>query len=125
MIVSDVGRTTSGSSSAELGSGSTAPAPPFPVARSRVWVTIATSLANLGERHLLLAPRLQVADDGDLRLALVGAKDQRPGSPARRRELELLPDRLLVQRVLHRHSPRAQLGGELHHRRDVFPTDCH
>src|SRR2546427_2937891 len=46
MIVSDVGRTTRGSSSLDSGSTSIAAAPSFPVARSRVCVTSATSLAN-------------------------------------------------------------------------------
>src|SRR2546425_109633 len=46
MIVSDVGRTTSGSSSADSGSGITACAPGLPVALSRVCVTSATSFAK-------------------------------------------------------------------------------
>src|SRR2546430_10967308 len=46
MMVSDVGRTTSGSSSAEVGSTAVASFPCLPVALRRVWVTTATSFAN-------------------------------------------------------------------------------
>src|ERR1041385_4263847 len=58
MIVSEVGRTTSGSSSADVGSTAMASLPCLPVARSRVCVTSATSLANPSTCSASLARKL-------------------------------------------------------------------
>src|SRR2546422_4409611 len=68
MIVSDVGRTTSGSSSSEAGSGITACAPAFPVALSRVCVTRATSLANPSTCSASFARKLMGIDRKSTRL---------------------------------------------------------
>src|SRR3989442_1721789 len=129
MIVSDVGRTMSGSSSAELGSGSPPPAPPFPLARRRVCVTIATSFANPPTCSASRARKLCGGNSGEEGFAflfpLAGAGDRRRGGAARGRGRGLFLERGRAGRVPPPPPPRAGLAGELPPGRDAPPADRH
>src|SRR5439155_85201 len=108
MIVSDVGRTTSGSSSADSGSGITACAPVLPVALSRVCVTSATSFAKPSTCSASFARKL------------IGSHGQGPCRSPRRGELQLLADGRRTKAVLDRDAQIPQPVRELQHRGHVL-----
>src|SRR2546426_1947514 len=87
------------------------------------WPLLEDTLPDFRQRHLALLPRLQVPHHGDLRLALVRPDDNGTGGPARRRQLQLLADRLIAERILDRDAAVPQAGRERQHGSDVLASD--